>query len=152
MKEFTTAWNRCVRRLLRLPHMTHTRYLPHLIGTPGVTDIIYCRFLKMCSSMMMSSNHRVNFLFKVSVSNPKSIIRGNLRLIEKRLDMNLSDVIHNGAGLLKRVYKMEASDSDIVALDFIKQLRSVIHFNDCVPGFNNCELIDILHFVCQDSL
>ena len=47
VEEFQVMWNRCVRRVLSLPHMTHRRYLPHLIGAPSAMDQIYCRFIKM---------------------------------------------------------------------------------------------------------
>ena len=38
VREFVTAWNRSVRRLFRLPFMTHTRYLPHMLDAPPVLD------------------------------------------------------------------------------------------------------------------
>ena len=100
----------------------------------------------------MSTNERLKFLFEMSIRNPRSIIRGNLRLIEKRLNMRMSDVLSNGARKLKDLHKSELTESDIVALDFIKQLRNVIFFNDFIPGFDHSELMDILHFVCADSL
>jgi hypothetical protein len=100
----------------------------------------------------MSANLRVKSLFEMCVRNPKSIIRGNLGLIEKRLKMRLSEVLTNGARKFKCIYQSEVCESDMVALDFIKQLRSVIFFSDSVPGFNSAELGDILRFVCVHSL
>ena len=102
--------------------------------------------------MVRSDNTRVKFLFEMCVQNPKSIIRRNLGIIEKRLNSVLSDVLMNGARKLKVLYLSEVTELDIVALDFIQQLRSVIYFNDSVPGFDSTELSHILHFVCVDSL
>ena len=147
LKDFVIAWNRCVRRLFRLPFMTHTRYLPHLLGTPAVLDQIYLRFINMCNSMCKSDNKRMRFLFEVCASNTRSVIGGNLALIAKRLNVDNVKVLCSGASQLRCAYKLEVSDVDIMALHLVKELRY-----DFIPGFNASEVNDILYYVCVDNL
>ena len=147
VREFVTAWNRSVRRLFRLPFMTHTRYLPHMLDAPPVLDQIYSRFVNMCNAMYKSDNVRLNFLFRVCVSDNRSLIGGNLTLIANRLNINVDKVMYVGVSQLKGAYMSDVSDADVMALHFINELRC-----DILPGFNESEVSDMLYFICVDSL
>jgi hypothetical protein len=153
VKEFVTAWNRCVRRLLRLPFMTHTRYLPHLLGSSGVTDQIYSRFVKMCNSIRVSENQRLKFLFESCVRHSRSIIGGNLRVVAKRLGMSISKVLCDGASQLNIFYLQEGADTDVIAINLIKEIRSTIREREMVlPGFDVAEMNELLTFICTNAV
>jgi hypothetical protein len=51
VQQIFTTWNRGVRRLLNVPWMTHSRYLPHLAGMPSAEAMVYRRFVKMARTM-----------------------------------------------------------------------------------------------------
>ncbi len=51
MTDFQIMWNRCVLRILQLPYVAHTRFLPQIMEISSATDQIYGRFLKMCKVM-----------------------------------------------------------------------------------------------------
>ena len=147
-KEFTVTWNRCVRRVFQLPPMTHTRYLPHLVGTAGVADQIYARFLRMLDTMMKSKNCRVQRLSNLCLHSPKSIIRCNLAVIQKRLNMSLCQVLSTGANVLKKVYIREASPQDNLVIGLINELRAVMKQHYFINGFYTDEIKDMLFFTC----
>jgi hypothetical protein len=56
VREFQVMWNRCVRRILKRPYATHTRFLPLIMEISSATDQIYGRFIKMCRAMEKSEN------------------------------------------------------------------------------------------------
>lgn len=144
MKMFEVVWNRSVRRLFKLPHMTHTRYLPCFTETPRVRNQIFIRFINMCKSFYSSQNERVRFLFELCHSNARSIIGGNLSLIAQNLNIRVGEVMGAGVGLLK---DQQLSQEDERALALIMELR-----NDCIPGFTQDEIGFIQTFVCNDVI
>ena len=146
--EYVVAWNRSVRRIFNLPPMTHTRYLPHVLKSPGVLDQIYGRFIRMCQSMEKSDNSKVNNLFKVCMSTSRSIIRRNLRTIEQRLKLPLNNVLSEGVRTLKRKYIEEATDCDKAILNVITELRETAKYLVSIPGFSHQEICDFINFVC----
>ena len=87
VNEFYTAYNRCVRRVLRLPHMTHTRFLQHFTGMPSCHDMVCQRFLKLFWTMM-EGNSDVRYLAMMSARSAQSIIGGNLKYIERKYGVN----------------------------------------------------------------
>lgn len=147
--EFRVMWNRSVRRILQLPYTTHTRYLPSLMGTCNIMDQIYMRFMKMLSVMLNSENSRVKHLTAVSISNPRSIIGGNVRVIMDRLQiMDQETVISQGASLLKQINRCELSEHDHAALGLIRELRGFICGRYVINGFNKEDVNDMLNFIC----
>jgi hypothetical protein len=113
---FQTTWNRCVRRMFNLPYQTHCRYLPHIVGTSNANDQIYGRFTKMLVNMENSDNQRVSFLAKSCSESPWSIIAGNLRVVARRLGLEVATVKTSARGLLRHAYVSECSDSDCSAI------------------------------------
>ncbi len=105
--KFQTMWNRCVRRVLRLPYATHTRFLPLIMDISSVRDQIYSRFLKMCNRMEISDNVHVKYFTCCSMASPRSIIGTNLDIIGRRLHLNQSSLKAKGIGLLKNMYIRE---------------------------------------------
>jgi len=147
--EYVTAWNRSVRRIFQLPYQTHRRFLPLVLGSPGVLDQMYRRFVKICQTMSSSQNVRVKYLYDVCSLNARSIIRKNLHVIEKRLEVNHVRVLSEGYTLLKRVYLDEISEADMVHLGMLCELRSGSYF---ITGFTNEEVQILVDFICTFSL
>ena len=128
--------------------MTHTRFLPHVLQTASVLDQIYGRFIRMCHGMDKSKNRKVKNIFKVCMSSARSIVRRNLRAIERRLDVPFGVMLNFGASLLKRKYITEATDCDKVLLNVIRELREARNCQVLIPGFNLSEICDFIDFTC----
>ena len=143
--DYITAWNRSVRRLFHLPYQTHRRFLPLILETPGVTDQIYYRFLKMCQTMNVSKNVKVKYLYNVCMLNARSIVRNNLNVIENRLGIKLEKVLSDGISLLKGAYLNEMSETDMVHFSMISELRDG---NFLVNGFSHDEIKTFIDFIC----
>ncbi len=105
--EFRTMWNRCVRRVLRLPYATHTRFLPLIKDISSASNQVYSQFLKMHNKMEISDNEWVRYLTCCSMASPRSIIGTNLNIIGRRLHLNQSSSKAKGIGLLKNIYILE---------------------------------------------
>ncbi len=119
LEDFQRAWNRCVRRLLKLPYETHRIYLPSLVGTSSAKHQIYTRFVKLVSKMENNMNARVSFLARQCRNLSRSKIGGNLKIIGNVL------VKTGVGGLLWHSHVSELSDNDKAAIMQIKVLKDV---------------------------
>jgi len=76
---YVTMYNRCIRRLLRLPYRTHTVYLPRLSGIPPIKYQIAKRVLSFINQLT-SLSCRVGALAKSALNIHSSIIAKNFDL------------------------------------------------------------------------
>ena len=77
VKLFSTAWNRCVRRIHGLPTTTHCALLPQLVGRPAAIDQIHLRICGMYETIQESNNPLVTAVLQLALDNPHSIAGGN---------------------------------------------------------------------------
>ena len=92
IKDFQVMWNRCIRRVLEVHFATHTRYLPHLIGTKTALDQISERFVKLVNTMQTSSNPKVTNIVQVCKNTGSSINSMNSDFISKQLGVERTAV------------------------------------------------------------
>ena len=93
IRNFVVMWNRCVRRLLKLPRMTHTRYLSKLVRAPYVLEQIFSRFVRMVNCMIGNHNQTVKYLAGYALSSKNSIICSNVHYIATEMNMDIKDVL-----------------------------------------------------------
>ena len=62
VKQLNTEWNKAVRRVMRLPYKTHTRFLPYLVQGKPFNDQHFNRVAKFVKSFIVSKNVHVAFL------------------------------------------------------------------------------------------
>ena len=79
--KFVSMYNRCVRRLLGLPHMTHTRLLPLFTCRPPALETLNSLCGKIILNMLGSPNGNVSFIAERSVYDSGSILSSNLGTI-----------------------------------------------------------------------
>ena len=129
LKDFTTMWNRCVRRLLNLPNRTHTRFLPEITQMLSPSVQIARMFIKQVDSMMSSDNKFVKYLAKRAELYANTIIAGNLYVIEQS----------------KLSCPRQLSKEDLCTTSIIKDLV----FRD-VPVLSTLQQLQLLHSLCVD--
>ncbi len=145
-EDFQRAWNRCVRRLLKLRYETHRRYFPSLVGTSSVKHQVYTRFVKLVSKMENSGNARVSFLARQCRNLSRSIIGGNLKIIGNVLGVEMSTVKTGVGGLSWLVHVSELSDNDKAAIMQIKELNWQCE----IIGFTLEEVENMMCDICVD--
>ena len=96
---FHKLHNRCVRRLLRLPYATHTRYLPAFTGTAISVERICSRFVKLYLNMTSNDNTIIRTIAKISAATSRSIIGGNLLMITKKYNCQIDS--NTGHSIIK---------------------------------------------------
>ena len=139
---FQSAWNRCVRRLLRLPYKTHRRFLPQLIGGPTALDSIYSRFVKMTNKMKTSDNQRISFLTKLCLQDQRSIMGSNIHVIS--IHLNVSDnIVLQKYTVLKRL-----NDDDCDMTSVILELIDFRNGACKIDGFTLDECDFMMNFIC----
>jgi hypothetical protein len=88
LKDFMTLWNRCTRRLCRLPPKTHCRFLPHITEMKSPHDKICEMFLGIYERMSKSDNVFVKFIATKGTANIQTIIGDNLNYIQNYYHLN----------------------------------------------------------------
>jgi hypothetical protein len=134
VSEMYTAYNRCVRRMLRLPYNTHTRFLQHFTGTPSCHDMVCQRFLKLFWTMIECGNEDVKYLAMMAARSAHSIIGGNLKYIERQYGAVPR------ANQKLRLY--ECPEYELAAVQAIKELKY-----DTV-SFTRQEQSEFINFLC----
>ena len=114
---FHKLYNRCVRRLLRLPYATHTRYLPAFTGTAISIESICSRFVKLYLNMRDNDNTIVRTIANFSAATSGSIIGGNLLTITKKYKCQIAP----NTGYL--IMKPRMSQSDQCTIQAIRDAR-----------------------------
>ena len=92
VSQFHTMYNRCVRRILKLPYMTHTRFLPLLTDRPNSREEITARFVKMVFTASQSDNSFIKHILNRSIKTANSIIGSNIDYIKTVFSLSLSDM------------------------------------------------------------
>ena len=131
--KFSTMWNRCVRRLLKLPNRTHCRFLPYLAEMTSPTDQICRSFLRLFNVMKKSENEHVRFLANRGANDARSIIGGNLQYVCKLYKCSKDSV---------KVTYTHCTDCDLGLIQAIKDLLNLSTI------FTNCEQFQFLSFLC----
>ena len=128
--------------------MTHTRFLPLILGVSSVTDQIYSRFLKLWASMYNSSNSRVKLIADMGLNCSRSIIGSNFYTISKRLGIEANEVKKCGFGMLKQRYMLECTEQDLTAVSLIFELRGFSKKIFEIDSFNKDEIGIMLDCIC----
>jgi hypothetical protein len=71
------AWQKCIRRIFRLPRATHSRFLPLLTGATHVSCAVQYRFLGFASSCVRSRNHLVRAVATYALHDQRSLLGSN---------------------------------------------------------------------------
>ena len=119
VNSFHKMWNRCVRRLLRLPWRTHCRFLPSLMDCRNSDEQICTRFLSMLRTMCNNSNGKVKFIANRGVTLSCTLIGENISYIKsKQNNLWSMDLLTSR----RRLVFTHLSDEDQCALIAIKEL------------------------------
>ena len=145
IKDFQVMWNRCIRWVLEAHFATHTRYLPHLIGTKKALDQISERFVKLVNTMQDSNNPKVTNIVQVYKNTASSIISMNSDFISKHLGVertavwDLNKVKSTRKGL---------TEGDQTTVEIIKELREVLNGKCNISVLSREEVRDLLDYLC----
>ena len=134
-------WNRCVRRVFRLPYRTHTRFLTSFLNAPHVLEQVFARFVGMLRAMKMSDNAKIQFLAKHVIFSPTSITARNLYLISQKLQIG-SEEVTSVKTFRNTLYHLTNEDTSIIQV--IKEMKD----NMC-DLLNDEEQNDFMDFLCS---
>ena len=140
VNDYHTTWNRCVRRLLKVPPQTHRRFLPHLLGAPQSNVQVYKMFLGLVKSMLCSENKIVSYIGKMGVNSADTIIGSNL--CEMNRVTSCDNVLYEKFQMLS-IYK--CTDEDHAVIQAVKELR----LHD-VHVFTDDDRVSFMHYLCTN--
>ena len=92
ISQFHTMYNRCVRRILKLPFRTHTRYLPLLAERANSREEIVARFVRLLFSALQSDNSLIRHVSNRALATTNSIIGANMDYIKTTYRISFSQI------------------------------------------------------------
>jgi hypothetical protein len=136
------AWNKSVRHICNLPYNTHTYFLPFLVRTLYVRDILYTRSANMMNNMLNSTNSAVKFLTKYSITSHLSIIGGNWHHIK---DYFMCDIENCNVKTLltERMYMTFTPECHM-----LMELIQICDGDKKIDGFTMDEIQDLINDIC----
>jgi len=131
---YSTAWNRCVRRIHGLPNTTHRRLLPHIVGRPAVVDQVNLRVCKMYETIAKSNNTLAITVLQIALSDPRSIAGGNKDIINATYDVD--ELSHSS---------ISSSIDNTLIRDFQSKCYAncIVDCQNTLKGYYNVDLMDV---------
>ena len=145
IKDFQVMGNRCIRWVLEVHFATHTRYLPHLIGTKKALDQISERFVKLVNTMQNSNNPKVTNIVQVYKNTASSIISMNSDFISKHIGVERTAVWDLNKVKSTRKGLTEGYQTTV---EIIKELREVLNGKCNISVLSREEVRDLLDYLC----
>jgi len=145
-----TAWNRCLRRSLKLPYQTHRQYLPALTGVDLLDVTLPTRCVKFALSCLTSSNPLISIMSRYSCLNYRHILGKNVLPILSKVDLHPSELLKcNSIELNKIIFcklSLKYKDIDFGIIDLINCLLDPP--NDCI--LSSYERLYLIKYLCCD--
>ena len=136
-------WNRCSRRILKLPYKTHTRFLPQLLGMPSSMEQIMSRFVNVVKVMLCSDNRTVNYLAKHCIARSGSIMNINLFQTCTETGLEIEQLLNCSKRCKITANKYQCSFEDLCAIKAVKELK-----NDNLNDWTIADCVNFLNFIC----
>ena len=114
--------NKGVRRILNLPHDTHTCLLGPLLKQNHIKKLFTVRTLRFLFCMLKSYNGNVEVCTLIALSNANSPLGSNLCILRSKYEINFQS--HSLAHCIKVATTVEQLDSQSNGL--IEQLRIIL--------------------------
>ena len=151
-KTLYTSWNIAIRRTLKIPYRTHTRYLNKLSGLHHIHFTLKRRFINFIQRLFMSDNLLIKNMLHYTTSTCLSPTGCTLSRIIQEFDVfsfthihwyldNLSKIM-----LDKYIEKSNLSATDTVNCNVVQEMMNCLQgSNTCVLSLSECA--ELLEFV-----
>ena len=81
IEKYYVAWRKAMRKVWKLPNLTHCNLLPVITNCLPLNIILEKRLLKFIWSIINSENRIVNNVFKFALNNRRSVLGKNFRYL-----------------------------------------------------------------------
>ena len=140
VKGFHKTWNRCVRRILKVPNLTHTRFLSFMMQCKNSEEQICNRFTAMVRTMNNSSNVKVRCIAERGINTKNTIIGQNISYIKSKTGLSFYSIIFGKQKLCFNTYDVQ----DYCTLAAINELTSLN-----VNIYNEIESVMFKNYLCS---
>jgi hypothetical protein len=142
-------WRKAIRRIMCVPPTTHSRYLPHIVGTPPVDILLMQRFIKFFYSGVNSKNSVVSHIFRNAVYSNSRLGR-NIKHIVVNYCCTTPSMNCNGMELCRNLYRQWISNCPDEDLRISYQISELIGERDSIVPSSLAlhEVKDLIEFLC----
>ena len=119
-------YNRCVRRILGLPFMTHTRYLPHISGYALSTIRIRNMFKTMTTAMVNSQNTKVKYAVDMLLQNAQTIMGSNMLHCKETIANDT--LTSQDQGTIQAIKELRRKDFDFSHIFTLNEQNDFLNF------------------------
>ena len=103
LDQVSVCWRKCIRSMFHLSPLTHSRFIPHLLGKVDLKFDLLARFHKFFFSCANSSSNLVKCCIKRSIFNIHSPVSDNIRFLMSFLNVEESTLYDIAPSNIKRM-------------------------------------------------
>jgi hypothetical protein len=150
--DISVAWRKAIRRVWKLPYMTHSNLLPHISKQLPVNYLMYKRFSKFFLKGLQHKNKSVNGVFRSSMFY-SSRLSNNFRYIASHCNKGISTFCKMSViDCLKTIDETFELSSHDGIIRVAQQIRELCFKRDCRTidewVLDKNEIIEILSMLC----
>ncbi len=141
--QFSTAWNKAIRKVWRLPPTAHTSMLGPLKWNLHILDQLVICFIRFYNRITYSDNAIVSFIARLAMSNKQSYLRSNILYIKWTYGADITKTDRHEC--INFVHQNCQPNAELVSL--IGMLNELIDTQDgfkVIPNLGNNEIIEYI--------
>ena len=95
LKKYNVAWRKAMRKVWKLPNLTHCNLLPVITNWLPLNIILEKRLLKFIWRIINSENRIINNVFKFTLNNHRSVLGKHFRYLAFKYKIKCSSWYKN---------------------------------------------------------
>ena len=137
------AWRKAVRRVWRVPGLTHCNILPHLTGVMPPELCFEKRAISFTHKLLMTKNKTVNMITGKGIYGTHSFLGANVRHLSAKYNMNCKIIDQNWKVLCQNKGDLTRKCEQIKELCFMRDTHNT-------GILSRKEVISIIDLLCTE--
>ena len=140
------TWNVSMRKLLNLPRNAHRYLIEPISNTRHIISSLYSRFVRFIDKIKSCNKSAILNLFHTIKHDCRSKTGSNLRKTMLRTGNDRVDDIRIKD--INRIVYQDIPNGSDWRIEMVKEIGEYNFGHITLPGFDRCEMADMLNFVC----
>ena len=140
------TWNVSMRKLLNLPRNAHRYLIEPISNTRHIISSLYSRFVRFIDKIISCNKSAILNLFHTIKHDCRSKTGSNLRKTMLRTGNDRVDDIRIKD--INRIVYQDIPNGSDWRIEMVKEIGEYNFDHITLPGFDRCEMADMLNFVC----
>ena len=152
MKSLSTSWRKAVRRICKIPYISHSRLLPHLSNSDPLNISVEKRIARCFNSLISSDNENIGYLARRCMEQTVSNMGTNFHHIFIDVNYIRCGTVTNINMIMKDIHVKwyeKCNNNDIHVANLCTELMNVrdgVYYSILTYQ----ESVDIINLLCTD--